>query len=348
MSRLLPGTEGAFGPFWSPDGLTVGFFTANSLKRASVAGGDVAAICEARFGGGATWNRDGVIVFAPGIDTALLRVAAAGGTPTPVTVLDQAHEEGAHLGPLFLPDGRHFLFGIALGDSAGTYVAALDSPGRKRVSLEGSMLGFSSPDFLFFMRERTLMAQRLDLKRLDVTGEPIRVAEGIDRLGPGAAFAVSPSGTLVYWSGAQNITQPTWFRRDGTLAGTLGPPAGYMSVALSSDGRQAAVDRFDLTPGIWLLDATRGTATRATVGGVYESTPVWSPDASRLRVRGGAGHAAEPVLEADWHGRRGGTAVPHAASELSAELVSRWQLVRARNRQPEDAARRYLGASDHR
>ena len=142
------------------------------------------------------------------------------------------------------------------------------------------MLGFSSPDLLFFMRDRTLMAQRLDLNRLEVTGEPIRVAEGVDRLGLSAAFAVSASGTLAYWAGARTITQPTWFRRDGTAAGTLGSPAGYMNVALSFDGRQAAVDRFDLTPGIWLLDTARGTATRATFGAVYESTPVWSPDAA--------------------------------------------------------------------
>ena len=145
----------------------------------------MAIICEARFGGGATWNRDGVIVFAPAVDSALFRVAATGGTPTPVTALDPAHRESGHVGPLFLPDGRHFVFGIVGGDSAGHYVASLDSPERKRISLDLdlAMLGFGSPDFLFFMRDRTLMAQRFDLKRLDVTGEPIRVAEGVDRLG---------------------------------------------------------------------------------------------------------------------------------------------------------------------
>ena len=78
------------------------------------------------------------------------------------------------------------------------------------------------------------------------------------------------------------ITQPTWFQRDGTAAGTLGPPAAYMNVALSLDGRQAAVDRFDVTPGIWLLDPARGTATRATSGALYESTPVWSPDGEQF------------------------------------------------------------------
>ena len=127
------------------------------------------------------------------------------------------------------------------------------------------MLGFSAPDFLFFMRDRTVMAQRFDLKRLDLSGEPIRVAEGVDRLGMSAAFAVSENGTLVYWTGDRTITQPTWFRRDGTVTGTLGAPAAYMNVALSFDGRQAAVDRFDQTPGIWLLDPSRGTSTRATI-----------------------------------------------------------------------------------
>jgi hypothetical protein len=241
----------------------------------------VATICEARFGGGGTWNRDGVIVFAPGVDTGLFRVPAAGGTPTPVTVLDPAHEESGHVGPVFLPDGRHFVFSIIGGDAAGTHVASLDSPERKRLSTGQSMHGFSSPDFLFSTRDRTLMAQRLDLSRLEMIGEPIRVAEGIDA--PGiitAAFAVSASGTLAYWAGARNITQPTWFRRDGTAAGAVGPPAAYMNIALSFDGLQAAVDRFDLTPGIWLLDTARGTAPRATFGWIYESTPVWSPDGS--------------------------------------------------------------------
>ena len=279
-SRRLPGTDGANAAFWSPDGRDVAFFTENRLKRASIAGGEVAIICESRWGGGGTWNQDGIIVFAPGLDTALFRVAAAGGTPTPVTVLNPDHQESGHIWPVFLPDGRHFVFGVIGGDSTGTYLASLDAPERKRLSSELSGLGFSAPDYLFFMRERTLMAQRLDLTRLEMVGEPIRVAEGVERLGPGVSFAVSASGALAYWSGSRNITQPTWFRRDGTAAGTLGQPAENQNIALSADGRQAAVDRFDQTPGIWLLDTTRGTETRATFSKIYESTPVWSPDAT--------------------------------------------------------------------
>lgn len=72
--------------------------------------------------------------------------------------------------------------------------------------------------------------------------------------------------------------QPTWVRRDGVVAGTLGVPAAYTNIALSPNGRQLAVDRFDADFGIWLLDVARGTTTRETTGGTYQSTPVWAPD----------------------------------------------------------------------
>ena len=249
------------------------------MKRASIAGGEVATICEAGFGGGGTWNRDGVIVFTPGIDRGLFRVSAeeARRRPSPVRY---GSRRGRSPRPLFLPDGRHFVFGIIGGDSAGTYVASLDSPERKRMPLEAvdARLQLARLPLLHARAHADGAADGSEA--FELTGEPIRVAEGVEQAGVSAAFAVSASGTMVYWSGARNITQPTWFQRDGTAAGTLGPPAAYMNVALSPDGRQAAIDRFDLAPGIWLLDATRGTATRVTSGGIYESTPVWSPDAS--------------------------------------------------------------------
>ena len=203
-----------------------------------------------------------MIVFAPRVDTPLYRVPATGGTPTPLTTLDEGRGEGAHIAPLFLPDGRHFIFEVIGGEAAGSYVASLDSGERTRISAEMAALGFSAPDFLFFMRDRTLMVQRIDLERFTLLGQPMRVADSVDRLGPSAAFAVSATATLVYWQGSRVITQPTWFHRNGTTAGTLGPAAAYMNVALSPDGEQAAADRFDLTPGIWLFHRARSARRR--------------------------------------------------------------------------------------
>lgn len=282
-ARPLSGTDGAAGPFWSPDGLTVGFFAQSKLKRISLATGDVATVCEAQAGGGGgTWNRAGVILFAPGLDGGLYRVAAAGGAPTPVTTIDPAHEEASHLWPVFLPDGTHFVFRIMGRDDSGTYVGSLDSPEHKRVSAETSSLGFTLPDYLVFERDRTVMAQRMDLSRLELTGEPMRVAEGVEVIGPTAAFSASASGVLAYWSGGLDITQLTWVRRDGTVVGTVGQPAGYRHLALSPDGRQVAADRFDTPPSIWLLDVARGSATRVTFGAKFESSPVWSPDGQAI------------------------------------------------------------------
>jgi serine/threonine protein kinase/Tol biopolymer transport system component len=279
-SRSMAGTEGAFNAFWSPDGRAIGFFTADRLKRVSISGGDVAVICDAQFGGGATWNRDDVIVFAPRIDSPLYGVPATGGTPTQVTTLHAERGESAHLGPRFLPDGRNFVFTVVGGASPGGYVGSLDSDERTRIVDQALALEFGAPASLFFVRDRTLMVQQMDLQRFTLLGQPLRVADGVDRLGPGAAYSVSATGTLVYWPGSRVITQPTWFHPNGTAAGTLGPPGAYMNLALSPDGEQVAADRFDSTPGIWLLDPARSTVTRATFGGLYESTPVWSPDAA--------------------------------------------------------------------
>jgi hypothetical protein len=109
-ARLLPGTVDAWQPFWSADSQSVGFFARGKLQRISLNGGDPQIICEVSMeGGGATWNKDDVILFTPSFEgSGVYRVSAAGGTPTPVTKLDAARET-AHLWPSFLPDGKHRL-----------------------------------------------------------------------------------------------------------------------------------------------------------------------------------------------------------------------------------------------
>jgi Tol biopolymer transport system component len=111
-------------------------------------------------------------------------------------------------------------------------------------------------------------------------GDPVLVANEIAVTGPTPAVAVSPGGNVVYWAGAgsRNITQLTWVSRDGTAVGTVGPPGPYLNVRLSPDGKQAAVDRFDATASVWLVDVERGSTARATFGTIYDSTPIWSPD----------------------------------------------------------------------
>ena len=125
-AQPLVGTEGAYYPFWSPDSKSIGFFASGKLKKVDVSGGAVQNICDAPIGRGGTWNRDGVILFAPYIRDAIYRVSEAGGQPSVVT-----RTGGSNLGgrwPYFLPDGRHFLFNQFRGLSdSKVFAASLDS-----------------------------------------------------------------------------------------------------------------------------------------------------------------------------------------------------------------------------
>src|SRR5205823_3085497 len=130
-AREVAGTDGAAGPFWSPDSRFVGFFADGKLKKIEVSGGAAITLCETPTFNAATWSRDGVIVFAHAAITGgpLLKVSASGGVMSPATVLGKG--ETFHLRPAFLPDGRHFSYRAAGGGGLqSVYIASLDSPSR--------------------------------------------------------------------------------------------------------------------------------------------------------------------------------------------------------------------------
>jgi eukaryotic-like serine/threonine-protein kinase len=114
ISRQLPGTEDALGPFWSPDSRYVAFFAISKLKKVDISGSVPTTICETSSFNGGTWGVRDIIVFAPIAGTAregsrgLMQVPATGGVPRPATDLHE--DEPIHIRPAFLPDGRHFLY----------------------------------------------------------------------------------------------------------------------------------------------------------------------------------------------------------------------------------------------
>ena len=108
-ARPLPDTEGASFPFWSPTSDALGFFAGRQLWIVDLSGGGPRVVADAPNGRGGTWNRDGIIVFAPDREGGLFRVPATGGTPAPVTTVARPDQRG-HVWPEFLPDGHHFVF----------------------------------------------------------------------------------------------------------------------------------------------------------------------------------------------------------------------------------------------
>jgi hypothetical protein len=293
--QALAGTDGAIDPFWSPDGTTIGFFASDQLKRVPATGGEVRTICEvAGEGLGGAWARDDIIVF--GQQTGLHRVAASGGTPSKVTSV-AAGADDVDFWPIYLPDGRSFLFYRLGGERTGIYLATLDSAAPvflKRLATKVTFLGFTEPNFILFVEDGTLKAQALNTERTSMADDVIRIADNVYTDPPSTSFSVSARGLLVYWTGRQDITELKWVRRDGTPSGDAIGRGAFTSFALSRSGRYLAVGRDDAAPSsIWTYDLERGSSRRLTFDD-YAQNPAWSPDATRVAF--GSARGSPPNL----------------------------------------------------
>ena len=297
-ARTLADTEGATYPFWSPDSHSLAFFAEGKLKRLDVSGGPVQTLCDAPSGRGGAWNKEGIIVFTPdanlGPGRGLNRVSASGGKPTQVSDPDTNRGEQSHRWPVFLPDGKHYLYMAAnfagQKDVNAIFVGSLDSKEKRFVMEAEANVAYAAPGYLLFPREKTLFAQRFDLKRFSLTGEPQAVLADI-QFQPQvrrAVFAVSDNGLLVAETGSGfALSQPTWFDRKGNEVGVVGKPDTYQNVFIAPNGRSIAVDISNLaSPGqnsdIWTYDLQRDSARRLTFPPSSQVLPIWSPDSLRL------------------------------------------------------------------
>jgi Tol biopolymer transport system component len=282
--RRLAGTEDASFPFWSPDSRHIGFFSNNKLRKVEVNGGPVQVLCDAQSATGGTWNRDGVILLGVP-NKPIQRVSSAGGQAAQVLALDETRNEIEHSFPQFLPDGNHFLYYSWNGSpsSAEIYVASLDGKDRKGLIQNDSNAVFTAPGYLLFARETTLMAQRFDASKLELTGEAVPVLENVTFSANIAYsnFSVSDNGTLVFWSGTNTGRQLAWFDRSGKQISTVGPAALYNDVVMSPDQKKAAVQKIDGgNSDIWIIDLVRGLPVRFTFNAASDDDPTWSSDGS--------------------------------------------------------------------
>ncbi|MGC2769422.1 MAG: hypothetical protein WB607_28250 [Candidatus Acidiferrum sp.] len=270
----------------------VAFFADAQLKKVEVSGGPVQTICDAPGGRGGTWNKDGVIVLAPNTNVGLYQVPASGGTPTQLAAFDKSRGEDSLRWPVFLPDGKHYLYLAAnftgLKGVNAIYVGSLGSHEKRFVVEATANAAYAAPGYLLFYRDKTLLAQPFDLKRFALTGETTTILPEIQFLPQvkRAVFAVSDHGLLVAQSGTEAaLSQPVWFDRKGNALGSVGKPDVYGNVFLAPHGRSVAVDKTDmgsLNIDIWTYELQRDGAKRLTFDPAIDAVPVWSPDASRL------------------------------------------------------------------
>jgi Tol biopolymer transport system component len=283
-AQSLPGTDGAYSPFWSPDSRSLAFFAQTKLKRVEVAGGAAQNLCDASTGRGGAWSRDGVILFGASTGP-LLRVAAGGGQPTTATKLSAG--QANHRGPTFLPDGKHYLY-YSLGspETKGIYISSLDG-GESRRLFDADTNAIYASGQLLFVQNNALMRRAFNAATLQISGDPAPVADFVGTDGTNiAAVSASENGTLAYRNGAglSDSRQLGLFDRTGKLIERVGPPGRYIGMDLSPDGKRLAVHRHEDNGGdIWIIELLRGAVSRFTLDAAQDnSMPIWSPDGTNI------------------------------------------------------------------
>jgi eukaryotic-like serine/threonine-protein kinase len=283
-ARLLPGTEDATSPFWSPDGTSIAFSAGSALLQIDLSHQKLSKVCDVigTFYGG-SWLDDGRILFASR-DVGIFQVAATGGLPSPVAPLDRSRGDVTYASPQLLPGGR-LLYTVQSLESVDIYAASFNKPtGRTRLARNGRNAwvarGGRGEEYLLWLSGETLLAQPLNLEQLQLTGELRTLADH-------ANMASSGAGTLLFGSSV-SVRQFEWLDRTGKEVGTGGPPNAFVFSRLSPDGRRVATIRSGPNADIWLLETGRDVANRLTTGHGIHISPVWSPDGRTILFSFGA------------------------------------------------------------
>ena len=300
---ILPGTEGALSPVFSPDSRWVAFFTESDLRKVPVAGGTPTVLGEVPpVARGATWADDDNIYFSPSFSEGLQRISASGGPLTAVSEVDLQSGESNHLLPEALPAARALLFTVWKGgdfSDAQIWSLSLDNHQRTLVLKAATAPRYISPGFLVFARGGGLFAIRFDVTRLTTSGEAIPIVDGVwtDRLTGTAHYAVSASGTLVYAAGAGTVERRrlVWVDRRGGTQLLGGEPSFYANPRISPDGLKVAVEALN---DLWIYDLRKTTLTRITFRGVNQ-LPVWSPDGRGIALSSSHGATVPTLFRAD-------------------------------------------------
>jgi Tol biopolymer transport system component len=302
-AREIPGTDNPAQPFWSPDGRTIGYFVgSHTLSKVAVTGGTPEVITKVTNPRGGTWNRDGVILYAPFSEGAIHRVSASGGDGVAVTALDST--ESAHRYPFFLPDGKRFLYS-ALPPKDGRYRIYLGSlDGKlKQLVLDTAWSGvvYARPGYLVYERDGVLVAHRFDEKKGRVIGEPVSL--GDQPLGTGfsggASVSVGTEGTLAYTTNTPFATHLIWADREGRQVADIPMAAGkYIVATVSPDARQAVLERSPRigVSDLWLADLERGVVTRLSYETGENSNARWSPDGTRIAYTASSSGSPQKIV----------------------------------------------------
>ena len=286
----IAGTGSAFGPFFSPDGSTIGFTQEGRLRKVGIGGGAVVTISDVSPSG-SSWGPDGNIYFTS--NNMLWRVSEAGGTPQGITVPDTAKGESLRW-PDALPDGRGILLTLVRGGQPTLAFVSLpdftlhdlNQPGMYPRWVDGGYLTFVQQD-------ATLFTAPFDAKGAKLAGAPVPVTDNV-RFGPAfpGKLGISRTGTLAYLGGRTALRELVLMEQDGKQ--TILPTGNefYSRPRFSPDGQRVVFQIINFgaraSADLWIADLKAGNVSRITFDS-SSSDAAWMPDGRHLAYKSAGG-----------------------------------------------------------
>ncbi len=302
-ATLIPGTEGAVAPFFSPDGEWVAYWVSGQIRKVPLGGGPPVVVVPTLLQTfGSSWGDDDRIVLARG-SGGLLEVPSAGGSLRELTTLNSERAETSHRLPHVLPGGDAVLFTVTHDrfprwDETEIWMYSRSTGTSKRLIDRGADARYVSSGHLLFVLEGALLATPFDLKRLEITGGAVGVIPDVMQAAYVAGqpndsgamqVSVSSTGTLAYVTGG--VQAPTDYLvmqidRTGRAEPLPIPARDFRTLRLSPDGTRLALGTVGRDRSIWLYTFARGLFSQLAGAG-RSSVPVWTPDGERITYGGG-------------------------------------------------------------
>jgi eukaryotic-like serine/threonine-protein kinase len=306
-AAVIPGADGAAGPFFSPDGEWIAFTVGGQLKKVPLHGGTAIAVCAKANPSTGSWGPDGTIFFTETSNPTgnqngrLMRVSATGGKPEDVTPAEKTPTEFPPRWPQVLPAGDAILYvtggtSAAYSDDATIVAQSLKTGERKILIQGGTSPRYVSTGHLVYAQGGRLLAVPFDAERLEVTGAAFPVTEDVwQGVGGYVAYDISRTGLLVSLSGGEMVVGNrtlNWVDRTGVPLPINTTARAYSQPSLSPDNKHVAVAIGDplRQSDIWVLDLGQNTAKQITFtkAGETAAAPLWTPDGKRLIYSSGA------------------------------------------------------------